>query len=435
MSIEMKLQFDREAIIQFSKQSAEPEWMLNLRLEGYDHYQQLPLPKLDKTKIDKWNMDGFVPFRTQPSVTAIQDLPEEVQKVLATEDKVEKAVLVQKDASVIYTSLPESLKSQGVVFTSLQAALATHGELIQKYFMQLDSKIDSHKISALHAAAWSGGVFLYIPKNVEVKVPVQAVFYASGNESGLIPHILIVTEANSSVDYIDNYMSEKDQSMIQNGIVEIHVGEGSRVNFTSVRTLNDQATDYIFRHASVEKDGRMEWLLAEMNDGNTVTQNTTHLEGNGSSAESKLITIGSGAQKTDVVSKMTHTGKNSDSQMLVKGVVKDEASAILNGITFIEKGATKANGEQAEKLLMLSPKARGDANPILLIDEDDVKAGHAASAGQINPMQIFYMMSRGIPKEEAQRLIIFGFLAQVVDAIPNKEIKKVLEAAIERKVY
>ncbi len=434
MSVEMKLQFDREMITHYSKQAGEPEWMLQLRLQGFDHYDQLTLPSLEKMKIDKWNIDHFIPFKQHASVSDVDQLPEEVRELITKQEGQTKAVLVQQDASVIYTCIPEELKNQGVVFESLQTALHHHSELIQKHFMQKGNKADSNKISALHAAAWSGGVFLYIPKNVEVKIPVQAVFYASASESGLFPHVLIVAENHSSVEYVDTYINLDGTQVVQNGMADIHVGAGAKVKFTSVRAFSEEVTDYIYRHATVEKDGRMEWILGEMNHGNTVTENMTHLLGDGSNTDSKLITIGSGTQRENVTTRVVHTGKHTDSQVLVKGVLKDEATAILNGITFIEKGATKANGEQAENVLMLSPKARGDANPILLIDEDDVKAGHAASAGQINPLQIFYLMSRGLSKATAQRLIINGFVAPVIDGIEEKGVKALLERTIERKV-
>ncbi|HJV47454.1 MAG TPA: Fe-S cluster assembly protein SufD [Bacillota bacterium] len=435
MSVDTKLNFDQETITQFSKQSGEPDWMLNLRLQGINQYQELPLPKLEKTKIDKWNIDTFIPFQAQPVVSSAAELSENVQELIAAKDGEVKAILVQKDASVIYTNVPEELTKQGVVFTSLQSALATHGDLIKQHFMQKESKVDSHKLAALHTAAWSGGAFLFVPKNVEVNIPLQVVFEASAEQTGLFPHVVIIAEANSKVCFIDSYVSAEGTAGIQNGIVEVQVESGAKVTFTSVRTLSEQITDYIYRHATVENDGRLEWVLGELSSGNTITQNTTHLLGNGSSVDSKLITVGSSIQKENVVSRVVHTGENSDSQVLMKGVVKDESTAILNGITFIEKGATKANGEQVENILMLSPQARGDANPILLIDEDDVKAGHAASAGQLNQMQLFYLMSRGISKTEAQRLIINGFVAPVVDAVELEGVAKLLERAIERKVY
>lgn len=433
MTVETKLQFNHEMITQFSQQAGEPDWMLQLRLKGLELHEQLPLPKVEKTKIDNWNIDGFIPFKQHDAVTSIDALPEEAQTLLQGNENEEKAVLVQKDASVIFTSIPESLKKQGVVFSSLQSALTTHPELVQQYFMRQEVKVDSHKIAALHAAAWSGGVFLYVPKNVNVEVPIQALFCASESEAGLFPHVLIIAERHSSVSYTDAYVSLGDGRAVQNGITQIHVGEGAKARINSIRTLAEQVTDFIYRHATVEKDGRVEWVLGEMNDGNTVTENMTHLLGDGASSDSKVITIATGSQRENVVSRAVHTGKHTDSQVLIKGVTKDESAAILNGITFIEKGAIRANGEQTERLLMLSPEARGDANPILLIDEDDVTAGHAASAGQLNPMEIFYLMSRGLSRLEAQRLIIDGFVAPVVDELENG-LKKHLEQTIERKV-
>jgi Fe-S cluster assembly protein SufD len=144
--------------------------------------------------------------------------------------------------------------------------------------------------------------------------------------------------------------------------------------------------------------------------------------------------VGKNAQQNSLTTQAVHFGKSSDSNMVTRAVMKDSASAIINGITKIEHGATKANGVQTEKVLMLSPKARGDANPILLIDEDDVTAGHAASVGQVNPEQVYYLMSRGISKQDAERLIIYGFLAPVVSEIPVEAVRGQLQRLLERKL-
>ena len=187
MSVEMKLRFDRDMITQYSKQAGEPNWMLELRLQGFDSYENLPLPKIEKSKIDKWNLEGFLPFKQHELVSDPEQLPEEVKNLLAGKAGEQKAILVQKDASVIYTYLPEELKNKGVVFLSLQKALGSHGDLVQKHFMNKDSKVDSHKLAALHTAAWSGGAFLYIPKNVEVNLPIQSVFLSSVEEIRTFP--------------------------------------------------------------------------------------------------------------------------------------------------------------------------------------------------------------------------------------------------------
>ncbi|MDU5946171.1 MAG: SufD family Fe-S cluster assembly protein, partial [Paenibacillus macerans] len=176
------------------------------------------------------------------------------------------------------------------------------------------------------------------------------------------------------------------------------------------------------------------WIVGEMNGGDAASETLSILKGNGSSSDVKAIAVGSGSQRLNYTTKAVHYGKSSSSQMITRAVMRESATAIINGITKIEKGATKADGQQTEKVLMLSPKARGDANPILLIDEDDVTAGHAASVGQVNPEQIYYLMSRGISRAEAERLIIYGFLAPVVSDIPLEPLQKQLQALVERKL-
>jgi Fe-S cluster assembly protein SufD len=236
------------------------------------------------------------------------------------------------------------------------------------------------------------------------------------------------------VVYVDTFVSSNGTSMVANSVVEVFVGNGASVQVASVRTFSKEVTDYVFRRAKVERDGKMEWILGELNDGNTVANNTTILQGSGGWTDTKTISIGTGDQRQNLTSQVQHIGTHTESNMSARAVMTDEATSILNGITKIEKGAEKANGEQAERILMLSEKARGDANPILLIDEDDVKAGHAASVGRVNEEQLYYLMARGIPRKEAEKLIILGFLEPVVAEIPLSEVKNKVRQALERKL-
>jgi Fe-S cluster assembly protein SufD len=192
--------------------------------------------------------------------------------------------------------------------------------------------------------------------------------------------------------------------------------------------------DLTYRRAVADNDASIEWIVGEMNDGNVMSDTTTILKGNGSTSDAKVICVGTGEQKMNITTRAVHFGKSSTSNMITRAVMRDEATAIINGITKIEKGATKANGVQTERVLMLSPKSRGDANPILLIDEDDVKAGHAASVGQVNPEQVYYLMSRGISRDEALRLVIYGFLAPVIAEIPIGNVQDQLQSTVERKL-
>lgn len=431
MSVDVQLRFDREAITGFSKANQEPAWFLERRLAGLQAAGELPLPVLEKTKIDKWNTMQFEPFQTSPQAASVQEL-DEVVKAQIDLDSVTN-LLVQKNASTLFFAVTDEVKQQGVIFAPLATALQEHGDLVQKYMGNVVA-YDEHALTALHTAVINGGVFLYVPKNVEVKVPLQAVYEVAGNEALLCPHVIIVAEANSKVTYVDSFVSAEGSNMVANSIVEVYVGPGASVQVASVRSLSADVHDYSFRRATVDRDGRVEWILGEMNDGNTVANNTTILKGTASSAETKTVSVGTGSQRQNLTSQVQHIGTHSESNMVSKAVMTGEAVCILNGITKIEKGAEKANGEQAENVLMLSEKARGDANPILLIDEDDVKAGHAASVGRFSEESIYYLMSRGISRAEAERLIILGFLDPVVAEIPIEEVKNRLRQALERKL-
>lgn len=431
MSVDVQLRFDREAITEFSKANQEPAWFLEKRLAGLKAAGELPLPALEKTKIDNWNIDQYEPFVTSARVSAAIELDDVVKAQI--DANAVKSLIVQKNASPVFYAAADELKSKGVIFTDLATALREHGELVQQYLLNVVA-YDEHKLTALHTALVNGGVFLYVPKNVELDVPLQAVFEVAGDNALLCPHVLIVAEANSKVTYVDTYVSGEGRNMVANSIVEVYVGPGASVQVASVRSLSKDVHDYTFRRATVDRDGKMEWILGEMNDGNTVANNTTILKGTASSAATKTVSVGTGDQRQNLTSQVQHIGTHSESDMVSKAVMTGEATTILNGITKIEKGAEKANGEQAENILMLSEKARGDANPILLIDEDDVKAGHAASVGRVSEESIYYLMSRGIDREEAERLIILGFLEPVVAEIPIDEVKNRLRQALERKL-
>jgi Fe-S cluster assembly protein SufD len=423
------LPIDSRAIVESARNRQEPEWMTSLRSKALELAQTLELPKLEKTRIDRWNLSSFGAYKQPEKLAGIDDLPE-AAKALVSPDN----LIVQRNSGNVFASLAPELARQGVIFTDLETAVREHGNLVQKYFMRAVD-IGENLLTALHAAAWSGGVFLYVPKNVTVNVPLQALFLTDDDGASFSPHVLIVAEANASVTYVDNYLSAGDGGqLVQNGVVEVFAASGASVRYASVHSLGKNVTDLTYRRAVLENDAKIQWIVGELNTGNTMSDTTTILKGNGSNADVKVICVGTDEQKLNLTTRNIHIGKSSESDMITRAVMRDEATAIINGITKIEKGATKANGQQTEKVLMLSPKARGDANPILLIDEDDVKAGHAASVGQVNADQVFYMMSRGITREEATRLIIYGFLAPVVAEIPIERLEGQLQYLIERKL-
>ncbi|UOE93681.1 Fe-S cluster assembly protein SufD [Alkalihalobacillus sp. LMS39] len=435
MSVETKITFDQDYIKEFSKGRGEPEWLLNLRLSSLDTVDQKELPKPDKTKITSWN---FTDFKHEQGgkelVSSASELHEEVVALIGEETD-NQNLLVFQDATVVYEKSGSELANQGVIFTDIATAARDHSDLLQKYFMNDVVKYDENRLTALHGALMNGGVFIYVPKNTELTVPLQTIVQLEKEGTGLFNHVIVVAEDNSSVTYVENYVSFANvNNAVANIVAEVFVGQNARVSFGGVDNLGAGVTTYVVRRANVARDGRVDWALGQMNDGNTVSDNTTHLIGENSYADTKTVTIGRGQQKQNFTTQIFHHGKHSEGYILKHGVMREEATMIFNGITKIEHGATKSNGEQTERVLMLSEKARGDANPILLIDEDDVTAGHAASVGRIDPLQMFYLMSRGITKLEAERLIIHGFLAPVVNQLPVESVKDRMREVIERKV-
>ncbi|RYM06196.1 Fe-S cluster assembly protein SufD [Sporolactobacillus sp. THM7-7] len=432
MSTQIKpLPFDAENVINFSSNRREPEWFKNIRVKAFGLAQQLPLPKPEKTRIEDWNFTNFnYEFNGTP-VTSPEELPDDVRKLIGEDEK--GSVLIHQNGAAVFRNLSQSLREKGVIFTDLSTAVQKYGDLLQKYYFKT-SQIDKHKLTALHAAMVNGGTFLYVPKNVQVELPVQSVSIQDAPSSGLVTHTIVVAEQGSSVTYVETYLSQSSVGEgVANVISEVYVGENARVKFGVVDHLTEGVVGYVNRQANVARDGSLQWALGQMNDGNTVSENMTTLEGDGSSVDIKAVSIGSGSQRQNFDNHIRHVGKATNSRLLVRGVQKDAANSIFNAVTKIEHGASKADGEQTQRVLMLSEKARGDANPILLIDEYDVIAGHAASVGRVDPAQLYYLMSRGIRKEAAEKLIVEGFLKPVVDLLPIEGVKKQLAGLIERK--
>ncbi len=434
MTVETNQLFDEKQVQQFSEARKEPQWFRELRLKGLELIETTALPKPDKTKIDNWNFShGQFELTEKKAVASVSELSDAIRSFIG-EAQNERNLLVQQDSTVVYKELSKELQEKGVIFTDLQTALVEHEDKVKKYLFSDVVKVDENRLIAQHAALMNGGIFIYVPRNVSVELPLQAIYTIDTAGADLYNHVLIVADENSSITYVENYASQTDEAAAVNIVAEVYAEAGAKVAFGAVDNLSSEVTAYIVRRGHVGRDARVDWALGQMNDGDTISDNTTQLVGEGSWSDAKTVTIGRGKQRQNITTLIVHHGKHSEGHILKHGVMGGEASLIFNGVTKIEHGATKANGVQTERVLMLSGKARGDANPILLIDEDDVTAGHAASVGQVDPMHLYYLMSRGISRQDAERLVINGFLAPVVEELPVDAVKEQLKEVIERKV-
>lgn len=435
MTVTTKVPYNKEYVTKFSQEKNEPEWMKDLRLQALDQVETLDMPEPDKTNITRWNFTRFKHTAEGETISSLNHLPDEIQD-LFDQDNIPENIIILRNQTVAFSAISKDLQDKGVIFTDIFTALNEHEDLVKKYYMQDAVSVDEHRLTALHAALMSGGVFVYVPKDVHVDVPLQAVFWQEDPEVALFNHVLVVAEENSSVTYVENYTSQNDEEeTVSNIVSEVFAHKNAKVSFGAVDNFAAGTTSYINRRGVAHDHAVIDWALGQMNDGHTVSENASHLVGNHSTANAKTVTVGRGRQIQNFTAKTVHFGKDSDGQIFQRGVMQDRATAIFNAIGEIEHKATRANAEQESRILMLSGNARGDANPILLIDEDDVTAGHAASVGRVDELQLYYLMSRGIEKEEAERLIIHGFLEPVVSVLPIEPVKNQLRNLIERKIY
>jgi Fe-S cluster assembly protein SufD len=428
MSVGTRYHFDEALVAQLSQQQKEPDWMLQSRLQALHQVAQLPLPRVEKTDITRWNFTDFDAYQTEAMIDRLTELPEEVGQFIF--DPATAHVIVQKNASVIFRQVAEELAETGVIFTDFATATREHADLVKTYFMTEAFKKEEHQLTALHAALFSGGLFVYVPRNVEVALPLQGLFWADDAKVGILPHLLLIAEANSRVDLVVNLVGE---AAVNHSMIEVFVGENAHVRLATVNNLSDAAVDVTYRRNRVERDGHLDWIVADFSEGRILSDNTTHLQGVGGNVNIKTVTLGAGEMRANITSTIHHWGPRTTSQINARSVMKDSASSILNSITHIEKGASKSDGQQTGKVLMLNAKARGDANPILLIDENDVTAGHAASVGRVDPIQMYYLMSRGISRREAEKLIVSGFLDAVISEIPSAALRQRIHHMLERK--
>ncbi|EMB97671.1 Fe-S cluster assembly protein SufD [Streptococcus mutans] len=415
----------KKSILTFSQSKAEPAWLQEKRLAAFDKIDNLELPRIERVKFQRWNLgDGTItesPISANvPDFTSFGENPK----------------LVQLGTQTVLESLPAKLVEQGVVFTDFHSALEEIPQVIEKYFATA-LKFDEDKLSAYHTAYFNSGAVLYVPDNVEIDLPLEGIFLQdSASNVPLNKHVLIIAGRHAKVNYLERFetIGDSDVKATANIAVEVLAQAGSQVKFAAIDRLGNNITTYISRRGRLDNDASIDWALGVMNEGNVIADFDSDLIGNGSHAELKVVAASSGRQIQGIDTRVTNYGNNSIGHILQHGVILERGTLTFNGIGHIIKGAKGADAQQESRVLMLSDKARSDANPILLIDENEVTAGHAASIGQVDPEDMYYLMSRGIDKETAERLVIRGFLGTVITEIPVKAVRDEMIAVLDEKL-
>ncbi|MCB5951789.1 Fe-S cluster assembly protein SufD [Enterococcus sp. BWT-B8] len=411
----------------FSAQMEEPSWMNEIRQSALEQTDVLELPKIERVKFHRWPL---------LDVQLEDYMPDAGFAVQFTEMK-DNPVLVQQNTVTIFEQLSTELAEKGVIFTDLFTAMKDYPELVKEYYMTKAVLVDEDKLTAFHAAFMNSGVFLYVPKNVVIKEPIESIFIQdSTSKQSFFKHVLIVADEHSEINYLERFMTtgEGKEKVSANIVVEVIAKAGAKVKYSAMDQLGENLTTYMNRRGHIMRDASVDWALGVLNDGDVVADFDSDLVGEASHSEVKVVAISAGRQTQGIDTRVTNKASHSVGHILQHGVIRERGILTFNGIGHILKGAKGADAQQESRVLMLSDKARGDANPILLIDENEVTAGHAASVGRVDPEEMYYLMSRGLPKAEAERLVIRGFLGSVITAIPVKEVQKEFIEVIERKL-
>lgn len=407
-----------------SQQNEEPASLLDRRLAARDLMAQLRLPRMQRFNFRDWPLIADQPLEWVSSDTDLEKI--------APDDEVIR--VTQVGQTTVKVHIPERLRAAGVVLTDIFTAARQYPEMFEKYFMSA-IKTDENLLTAYHVAYLNAGLFLYVPKNVEIEKPIEAELVQDNTQGQpLISHILVVADRGSKVKFIQHLTTVGDQANPANMMIELIARDNSEIDFSSLDELGAQTHTYFKRRADIGRDAHVEWAVGLMNDGNTVGDMDSELLGEGGYANSKMIAVTTRKQEVGVNNRVTNHGKHTTGLINQRGVILENSELIFNGIGQIIHGAHGSKADQQNRVLIMSDQARGDANPILLIDENDVEAGHAASVGPVDPHQMYYLMSRGIPRKQAERMVIRGFLGAVLSAILAADVRNKLVEILERKL-
>ena len=319
---------------------------------------------------------------------------------------------------------------EGVILCDWQTALEDYSDLFKTH-LQSVIPLDQHKVTAHHYRHLDRGLFIYVPDDTQVKDWLELTIDLG---QGAHQQVLLVMGRNSRLTLVESLYNQTAARASQTYLAEIILEEGVQLDYIAKDQAKSQATNYITRQARVKDQAQLQWAMASFNQGQSLVDTHALLEGSGAHADLALVALSDGHHQQIIDSKLTNAGPHSTAHIHQHGVVLDQGRLTMNGVGKIHKGAKLADAQQENRLLMLSDQARGDANPILMIDEFEVTAGHAASVAQVDETQLWYLMSRGVPRQEAEWLVIRGFLMQAISQIKDHAGRQVILQALDQQL-
>jgi Fe-S cluster assembly protein SufD len=436
-----------------SERRGDPAWVRDLRARGWEAWEDIPYPSLAtegwRRSDLRWiDLDGVLTPAAGapgvPPVTRLEDLPADLRAQLQT-DFDEAALLIEQDGQPVYAAAQDELAQKGVIFTDLHTALREHPDLVQPYFMRLlpprwlpGDPSNAGKFEALNAALFDGGAFIYVPPDTTVTLPLRSVFWAASPRLGFFPRTLIVVDRGARVVYLDEYRSVTGEAggplTFGSGAVEIFVNDGARLDYVSSQEWSGTTGGFLTARCALGNDAYVNWVLVGLGAQYSRTTADVVLQGKGTKADLLGLAFGEGTQIFDVHTLQDHASAFTDTDQLYKTALRDRARVAYEGLIEIRKGSYGSNGYQANKNLLLDDTAKAESLPMLRISDNDVRCTHSSSVGPVELEHVYYLMSRGLPRPLAERVLIQGFFEPVIERIKVPELRDRIRAVVDRKI-
>lgn len=421
----------REVVEDISRVKNEPKWMLDLRLQSLEIYNQLEMPTWGPS-LHELDMDNIVTY-VKPKTGMKGDWNEVPEDIQDTFDrlgiqKAEKEALAgvgaQYDSEVVYHSIRKELLDQGVIYTDMDSALVEYEDIVKEHFMKLVTPHD-HKFAALHGAVWSGGSFVYVPAGVELEIPLQSYFRLNAPGAGQFEHTLIIIDKGAKAHFIEGCSAPKYNVVnLHAGCVELFVRENASLRYSTIENWSKNMMNLNTKRASVDKNGTIEWVSGTFGSHITMLYPMSILKGEGANSDFVGVTMSAEGQNLDTGAKVLHAAPYTTSTINTRSISKDGGIAVYRSSVVIAPQAHHCKSSVSCESLMLDSESRADTLPVMDIRNDEVDIGHEAKIGRISEDAIFYLMTRGLTEAEAKSMIVRGFAEPIAKELP-------LEYAVE----
>ncbi|RMF05087.1 Fe-S cluster assembly protein SufB [Candidatus Woesearchaeota archaeon] len=433
----------KELIEEITRQKKQPDWMKQIRLKAYDLFLKTPMPAWgpDLSGLDLNRIKYFIRPDAKQNAKSWEEVPEYIKETFdklgipEAEREQLAGVGAQYESDVVYHSLLKELEDMGVIFVDMDVAVRKYPELVKEYFMTKAVPVNLHKFTMLHAAVWSGGTFLYVPRGVKVKKPLQSYFRMNSVRAGQFEHTLIIAEEGSEVHYIEGCSAPQYfESSLHAGCVEIIVKKNARVRYSSVENWSRNTYNLNTKRAIVEENGVMEWVSGNLGSGTTMLYPATILKGDNSTTSHLSIAYAGPGQNQDVGAKVYHIGKNTSSTVTSKSISSGGGITAYRGTVFVSEKAVNASVSVNCDALMTDNKSQSNTFPGIIVKNPTCTVAHEATCGKISDEKIFYLTSRGISEEEALKMIVLGFIEPIVKQLPLEyavELNRLIELEME----